>query len=85
MFWLEKYGFVRVNLIWKCPWLGGGKINKYKQEISVANYPNIRIISLDIHPNNKQEVGLHLALIARYKVYKENVAYSESMYKSYEI
>lgn len=39
----------------------------------------------DIHPKNKQDVGLRLALIARSKVYKENIAYSGPLYKSYKI
>jgi sialate O-acetylesterase len=39
----------------------------------------------DIHPKNKQDVGLRLALIARAKVYKEKVAYSGPIYRSYKI
>jgi sialate O-acetylesterase len=39
----------------------------------------------DIHPKNKQDVGLRLALIARAKVYKEKVAYSGPVYRSYNI
>jgi sialate O-acetylesterase len=35
----------------------------------------------DIHPKNKQDVGLRLSLIARKKVYKEDVAYAGPIYK----
>ena len=36
----------------------------------------------NIHPKNKQDVGKRLALIARNKVYGENIAYSGPIYKS---
>ncbi|MDB5231020.1 MAG: Sialate O-acetylesterase [Chitinophagaceae bacterium] len=39
----------------------------------------------DIHPKNKQDVGLRLALIARAKVYKEKLVYSGPIYRSYKI
>lgn len=39
----------------------------------------------DIHPKNKQDVGLRLALIARAKVYKENIPYSGPIYKNHKI
>ncbi len=39
----------------------------------------------DIHPSNKQDVGMRLALIARAKVYNENIPYSGPLYKSMEI
>jgi sialate O-acetylesterase len=39
----------------------------------------------DIHPKNKQDVGLRLALIARAKVYKENIPYSGPIYKKYKV
>ena len=39
----------------------------------------------DIHPKNKQDVGLRLALIALAKVYKEKVVYEGPMYQSNKI
>lgn len=39
----------------------------------------------DIHPKNKQEVGRRLALIARAKVYKEDIAFSGPAYQSHKI
>jgi sialate O-acetylesterase len=39
----------------------------------------------DIHPKNKQEVGRRLALIARAKVYGEDIAYAGPKYKSSKI
>jgi sialate O-acetylesterase len=39
----------------------------------------------DIHPKNKQEVGNRLALIARAKIYQENLVYSGPLYQSFQI
>jgi sialate O-acetylesterase len=41
-------------------------------------------VAKDIHPKNKQDVGLRLALIARSKVYKENIPFSGPIYKTYK-
>ncbi len=39
----------------------------------------------DIHPKNKQDVGLRLAIIARAKVYKEKIPFSGPVYKSHVV
>jgi len=39
----------------------------------------------DIHPKNKQDVGLLLALIAQSQVYKEAIPYSDPIYKNYKV
>ncbi len=39
----------------------------------------------DIHPDNKKDVGLRLALAARKLVYGEDIVYSGPLYKSYSI
>ncbi|GHV63900.1 9-O-acetylesterase [Bacteroidia bacterium] len=39
----------------------------------------------DIHPKNKQDVGLRLALAARANTYKQNIAFSGPIYQSHKI
>ena len=39
----------------------------------------------DIHPKNKQDVGIRLALAARANTYKQNISYSGPIYQSYKI
>ncbi|GHT75027.1 hypothetical protein FACS189456_6820 [Bacteroidia bacterium] len=39
----------------------------------------------DIHPKNKQDVGLRLALAARANTYKQNVVFSGPVYQSHSI
>jgi sialate O-acetylesterase len=58
-------------------------------QLSTLSLPNTGIaVTIDIgdanriHPQNKQEVGRRLALIARAKTYGENIPYSGPIYKS---
>lgn len=39
----------------------------------------------DIHPKNKQDVGIRLALAARANTYNQDIAYSGPIYQSYKI
>ena len=59
------------------------------QTLSVPNTGMAVAIDLgevkDIHPKNKQDVGLRLALIARAKTYNEKIAYSGPLYKSFKV
>ncbi len=41
--------------------------------------------AVDIHPKNKQDVGIRLALAARANTYKQNIVYSGPIYQSYKI
>jgi len=58
-------------------------------QLSTLSLPNTGMaVTIDIgdanriHPQNKQEAGRHLALIARAKTYGENIPYSGPIYKS---
>jgi sialate O-acetylesterase len=58
-------------------------------QLSTLSLPNTGMaVTIDIgdanriHPQNKQEVGRRLALIARAKTYDENIPYSGPIYKS---
>ena len=61
-------------------------------QLSTLSVPNTGMaVTIDIgdehriHPQNKQEVGRRLALIARAKTYGENIPYSGPVYKSQAI
>ncbi len=61
-------------------------------QLSALSLPNTGMaVTIDIgdanriHPQNKQEVGRRLALIARAKTYGENILYSGPIYKSQAI
>lgn len=61
-------------------------------QLSALSVPNTGMaVTIDIgdayriHPQNKQEAGRRLALIARAKTYGENISYSGPLYKSYII
>ncbi|GAC1310024.1 MAG: hypothetical protein NVSMB24_26530 [Mucilaginibacter sp.] len=61
-------------------------------QLSALSVPNTGMaVTIDIgdayriHPQNKQETGRRLALIARAKTYGENIPYSGPLYKSYII
>ncbi len=57
--------------------------------LSVPNTGQAVIIDIgdadDIHPRNKQDVGLRLALAARHLAYQEELVYSGPVYKSMKI
>ncbi len=57
--------------------------------LSVANTGQAILIDIgeadDIHPRNKQDVGLRLALAARHVAYGEDLVYSGPVYSSHEI
>jgi sialate O-acetylesterase len=62
------------------------------QWLTAENVPNTGIVTAvdigelyNIHPNNKQEVGRRLALVAEAKVYRQKVAYSGPVYKGNKI
>jgi sialate O-acetylesterase len=57
--------------------------------LSVANTAQAVIIDIgeadDIHPRNKQDVGLRLALAARHVAYGEDLVYSGPTYRSHRV
>ncbi len=57
--------------------------------LSVPNTAQVVIIDIgeadDIHPRNKQDVGLRLSLAARHVAFGEDIAYSGPMYRTHRI
>jgi sialate O-acetylesterase len=57
--------------------------------LSVANTAQAVIIDIgeadDIHPRNKQDVGLRLSLAARHVAFGEDIVYSGPMYRSHHV
>lgn len=60
------------------------------QNLSVPNTAMVCAIQnaddpMNVHPKNKQDIGLWLSMAARAKVYGEKLEYSGPMYKSYKV
>lgn len=94
--WQDELPFLFVQLAPFGKWMGstGDKypIIRQKQEWVSKNIPKTYMVSImdsgmekDIHPKNKRVVGERLALLARGKVYGEDILCEAPEYVSYEV
>ena len=94
--WKEQLPFLFVQLAPFGKWMGatGEKypILRYKQEFVSKTIPQCYMASImdvgmknDIHPKNKRPVGERLALLARGKVYGEDIPCDAPEFRSIEI